>query len=214
MNLNNSDTVKPKVEETQAKNEAILLADYTSSEDDSCEEDSSSDEDQDYDSSFSLKNTPMVSRNSKLLKQMMSPLQKKLVNSVLNEALKLRFDGIPGITSHAGSDQTSNSASSSAAGSGYSEAGRDGGGRKRGTAGEPPSRGGGDNGTSKDDPNKRQRRHSRVLVGAGPIRTNLACPYYKRNPDMYRDKQSCPGPGWPSVSRLKYEICVLCIFLN
>lgn len=30
-----------------------------------------------------------------------------------------------------------------------------------------------------------------------------ACPYFKYNPRMYRTARNCPGPGWPSVYRVK-----------
>ena len=31
----------------------------------------------------------------------------------------------------------------------------------------------------------------------------LACPFFKRDPERYKNKRSCPGPGWPTVHRLK-----------
>ena len=189
MNLNKSDLARPKTEERVVANDA----DYTSSEDDSYEDDSSSDEDEDDDI------------YPKLMKHIIPPLQERFSKNAVNEALKNMFDGVSGIKSHAGSDQTTNSGSSSAAGSGFSETGRAGGNRKRGMADGSPSRAGGDDEANKDDPNKRQKQQSGALLDSNPSRTYLACPFYKRNPDLYRDKRSCPGPGWPTVSRLKYS---------
>jgi hypothetical protein len=31
----------------------------------------------------------------------------------------------------------------------------------------------------------------------------FACPFYKRRPWKYQLCQKCPGPGWPSIHRLK-----------
>ncbi|KAI9685725.1 MAG: hypothetical protein M1822_004285 [Bathelium mastoideum] len=205
VNINRSALSPPKPEETIYKSEQALLADYTSSEDDSCEDDSSSDEEGD-DSSSSPRKTSAVPKSPGWLRQIVSPLEKQLLNSVLNEALKLRFDGISGVRSHAGSDEITNSGSSSAGGSGSEEGGRDGGNLKRGMTGDSSPKGRDDNGANKDDPNKRQKRQSRSSVGTDFSQENLACPFYKRNPDLYRDKRSCPGPGWPSVSRLKFHL--------
>ncbi|KAK0622600.1 hypothetical protein B0T14DRAFT_426607 [Immersiella caudata] len=33
-----------------------------------------------------------------------------------------------------------------------------------------------------------------------------ACPYFKYNPAMYKSARNCPGPGWPSVHRVKYHL--------
>jgi hypothetical protein len=32
----------------------------------------------------------------------------------------------------------------------------------------------------------------------------LACPYFQHNPQKYSSQRSCPGPGWPTVHRVKY----------
>jgi len=31
----------------------------------------------------------------------------------------------------------------------------------------------------------------------------FACPFFKRNPEKYRDSRSCTGPGWATVRRTK-----------
>lgn len=54
-------------------------------------------------------------------------------------------------------------------------------------------------------PNQRKKPYksdskSNVL----PMR-KLACPFFKRKPQTYMLWKSCPGPGWDSVHRLKYE---------
>jgi len=39
----------------------------------------------------------------------------------------------------------------------------------------------------------------------GPKEQNpgYACPYFKYNPSLYKSARGCPGPGWPSVHRVK-----------
>ncbi|KAK1759753.1 hypothetical protein QBC47DRAFT_372993 [Echria macrotheca] len=36
--------------------------------------------------------------------------------------------------------------------------------------------------------------------------SGFACPYFKYNPAMYKKAQNCPGPGWPSVHRVKEHL--------
>jgi hypothetical protein len=31
----------------------------------------------------------------------------------------------------------------------------------------------------------------------------FACPFFKHDPQLYSARRSCPGPGWPTVHRLK-----------
>ncbi|KAL9087390.1 MAG: hypothetical protein Q9165_006687 [Trypethelium subeluteriae] len=203
VDLHNSYLAKSDTEEAGTKSQMDVHADYSSSEDDSYEDDTSSDDDDD-DSSISPYRTSTVSRNPILMEQLLPPLREKLINSVLNDVLRSRFDGFSGVRSHAGSDQTTNSSSSGTTAGGLSGARSGGTGSKRGMTGESPS--GGDDGSNREDPNKRQKRQSSGPLDPDPIQTNLACPYYKRHPEIYRHKRSCPGPGWPSVARLKHDI--------
>ena len=50
--------------------------------------------------------------------------------------------------------------------------------------------------------NKRQRT-SLDTSDNDEVKRMLACPYYLRHPKKYMKERSCPGPGWPSVHRLK-----------
>jgi hypothetical protein len=38
------------------------------------------------------------------------------------------------------------------------------------------------------------------------LKQKLACPFFKRNPRGYTGWRSCPGPGWLSVHRVKYDL--------
>lgn len=48
--------------------------------------------------------------------------------------------------------------------------------------------------------------HKKVRLDSphDPETRRLACPYFKNNPLRYRTWQSCPGPVWITVHRLKY----------
>lgn len=47
------------------------------------------------------------------------------------------------------------------------------------------------------DPKK--RKSSNLVVGD----RRFACPFFKHNPALYKDRRSCPGPGFKSVHRVK-----------
>ena len=69
---------------------------------------------------------------------------------------------------------------------------------------EPP-------GGNDDDPDEEHRRGKRPKRqgDAKEIALStrkLACPYYKREPSKYQNWRSCPGPGWDTVHRLKYDL--------
>ncbi|KAI1324107.1 hypothetical protein F5Y16DRAFT_315966 [Xylariaceae sp. FL0255] len=60
-----------------------------------------------------------------------------------------------------------------------------------------------------EDSNAGNRRRKRVemedsLPRAKPKR--LACPYFKKDPNCFQTKQSCCGPGWETVHRLKEHL--------
>lgn len=65
----------------------------------------------------------------------------------------------------------------------------------RGNGGGGSGNGGG--GGGRRNGNKRARRDS------GNHGKKFACPYYKNDPERFRDKRTCCGPGWDSVHRLK-----------
>jgi hypothetical protein len=53
-----------------------------------------------------------------------------------------------------------------------------------------------------DGPNKR-RRVSITTTEDSEIGPRFACPFYKHDPNRYRNRRTCPGPGWPTVHRMK-----------
>jgi hypothetical protein len=58
--------------------------------------------------------------------------------------------------------------------------------------------------TNSDDGHRKKRR--KVKPGSGPEATmvcRFACPFYKHDPKLYGSRRSCPGPGWPTVHKMK-----------
>jgi len=47
-----------------------------------------------------------------------------------------------------------------------------------------------------------------------PDAVAYACPYFKHNPALYKSARNCPGPGWPSVRRVKWVITICSHFLR
>ncbi|RMZ67253.1 Nicotinate-nucleotide diphosphorylase [Pyrenophora seminiperda CCB06] len=56
-----------------------------------------------------------------------------------------------------------------------------------------------------DGPNKR-RRGSGTSIDGSETGARFACPYYKHDPDGYRNRRTCPGPGWATVHRMKEHL--------
>ncbi|KAF1830104.1 hypothetical protein BDW02DRAFT_573353 [Decorospora gaudefroyi] len=56
-----------------------------------------------------------------------------------------------------------------------------------------------------DGPNKR-RRGSATNTDDSETGARFACPFYKHDPDRYRNRRTCPGPGWPTVHRMKEHL--------
>jgi hypothetical protein len=56
-----------------------------------------------------------------------------------------------------------------------------------------------------DNPNKR-RRGSLATVASSDTSTRFACPFYKHEPHRFRNRRTCPGPGWPTVHRMKEHL--------
>lgn len=57
---------------------------------------------------------------------------------------------------------------------------------------------GSDGGNNRDD--KRGTKRSKANV---PCFRKFACPFFQNSPGRYRGSQSCTGPGWPSIARVK-----------
>lgn len=53
-----------------------------------------------------------------------------------------------------------------------------------------------------DGVNKR-RRVSVTTTEDSENGPRFACPFYKHDPNRYRNRRTCPGPGWPTVHRMK-----------
>ncbi|KAF2280372.1 uncharacterized protein EI97DRAFT_455271 [Westerdykella ornata] len=56
-----------------------------------------------------------------------------------------------------------------------------------------------------DGPTKR-RRVSIATTEDSETGPRFACPFYKHDPDRYRNRRTCPGPGWPTVHRMKEHL--------
>jgi hypothetical protein len=56
-----------------------------------------------------------------------------------------------------------------------------------------------------DGPTKR-RRVSIATTEDSEIGPRFACPFFKHDPNRYRNRRTCPGPGWPTVHRMKEHL--------
>lgn len=56
-----------------------------------------------------------------------------------------------------------------------------------------------------EDSNKR-RRVSITTTEDSESGPRFACPFYKHDPNRYRNRRTCPGPGWPTVHRMKEHL--------
>ncbi|KAG9194981.1 hypothetical protein G6011_00101 [Alternaria panax] len=57
-----------------------------------------------------------------------------------------------------------------------------------------------------DGPSKRRRGSTATTTDDSEFGAKFACPFYKHEPDRYRNRRTCPGPGWPSVHRMKEHL--------
>jgi hypothetical protein len=73
--------------------------------------------------------------------------------------------------------------------------------RKSRLEGGPPSEDEDDNGS-----NKRRRGSTVTTTDDSDTGAKFACPFYKHDPDRYRSRRTCPGPGWPTVHRMKEHL--------
>ena len=56
-----------------------------------------------------------------------------------------------------------------------------------------------------DGPTKRRRVSIATTEDSEPG-PRFACPFYKHDPNRYRNRRTCPGPGWPTVHRMKEHL--------
>jgi hypothetical protein len=61
------------------------------------------------------------------------------------------------------------------------------------------------NDDEEDSPNKR-RRGSLATTSTSDTGIRFACPFYKHSPHRFRNRRTCPGPGWPTVHRMKEHL--------
>ena len=55
-------------------------------------------------------------------------------------------------------------------------------------------------------PNKRRHDGNECSMVTNNKVLRLACPFFKNNPQEYKNHRSCPGPGWQNVARVKFVI--------
>lgn len=63
----------------------------------------------------------------------------------------------------------------------------------------------GDEDADEDGANKR-RRVSITNTEDSEAGPRFACPFYKHDPSRYGNRRTCPGPGWPTVHRMKEHL--------
>lgn len=54
--------------------------------------------------------------------------------------------------------------------------------------------------------NKRRRESAITVADGSESGAKFACPFYKHDPDRYRHRRTCPGPGFPTVHRVKEHL--------
>lgn len=57
-----------------------------------------------------------------------------------------------------------------------------------------------------DGSNKRRRVSITTTTEDSESGPRFACPFYKHDPNRYRSRRTCPGPGWPTVHRMKEHL--------
>lgn len=57
-----------------------------------------------------------------------------------------------------------------------------------------------------DGSSKRRRISVTTTTEDSESGPRFACPFYKHDPNRYRNRRTCPGPGWPTVHRMKEHL--------
>ena len=57
-----------------------------------------------------------------------------------------------------------------------------------------------------DGSNKRRRISIATTTEDSETGPRFACPFFKHDPNRYRNRRTCPGPGWPTVHRVKEHL--------
>jgi hypothetical protein len=59
---------------------------------------------------------------------------------------------------------------------------------------------------NEDDGSNKRRRTSLATVESSELGSKFACPFYKHEPSRFHNRRTCPGPGWPTVHRMKEHL--------
>lgn len=62
------------------------------------------------------------------------------------------------------------------------------------------------NDDDQDSGSNKRRRGSHATIESSEMATRFACPFYKHEPHRFRSRRTCPGPGWPTVHRMKEHL--------
>jgi hypothetical protein len=57
-----------------------------------------------------------------------------------------------------------------------------------------------------EDSSNKRRRVSLATIESSEVGTRFACPFYKHDPHRFRNRRTCPGPGWPTVHRMREHL--------
>jgi hypothetical protein len=57
-----------------------------------------------------------------------------------------------------------------------------------------------------EDNSHKRRCGSLVTIESSDTSTRFACPFYKHEPHRFRNRRTCPGPGWHTVHRMKEHL--------
>ncbi|KAH7155357.1 hypothetical protein B0J13DRAFT_223947 [Dactylonectria estremocensis] len=64
----------------------------------------------------------------------------------------------------------------------------------------------GEGSNGEDDSSSRKDNNKKAKMLNDDSRLRFACPYYKYDPQRFKDHRTCIGPGWPSVHRVKEHL--------
>jgi hypothetical protein len=57
-----------------------------------------------------------------------------------------------------------------------------------------------------EDGFSKRRRGSLATVESSDTGSRFACPFFKHEPNRFCNRRTCPGPGWPTVHRMKEHL--------
>ncbi|OCL08075.1 hypothetical protein AOQ84DRAFT_439822 [Glonium stellatum] len=141
--------------------------------------------------------------------RIVSPMLRHIVDRIM-DGLHFDFDVKSGIITCTSGGSTSESSPSSNSNSNSGQGSYTGG---ASNAASKRCQSGGDDGDSlspggndENDRRKRPKLNSPSPNNEDSHSPKYACPYFKRNPQRYRPRRACTGPGWEKISRLKEHL--------